>query len=80
MMRTLLLGTIVVTLSACSAERRPDIPSQNIFPPVGLAATAVWLEQRRAPVPQRVRAADIPTEDLCDIVDDCLSVVARPVR
>ena len=75
-----MLTCLCASISACSAERRPDIPSQNVFPPLGLASTAVWLEERRAPVPQRVRAADIPTEDLCDIVDDCVSFAARPVQ
>ena len=68
---------VALALSACSTARRPDIPVQENFPPLGLASTAVWLEERRAPVTRRVQAADIPTEDLCDIVDDCLTVGAN---
>lgn len=70
------VGVIVVLcagLTACSNERRPDIPVQENFPPVGLASTAVWLDNRNVVRTQRPSAASIPTEDLCDIVDDCVS-------
>ena len=79
-MRRFILVLSIATLGACSAERRPDIPSQNVFPPVGLASTAVWLEERRAPAPRRLQASDIPTEDLCDIVDDCISFLDSAAR
>ncbi|MBY5933846.1 hypothetical protein KUV51_12620 [Tateyamaria omphalii] len=68
-----LIALASVVIASCSSERRPDIPSQENFPPVGLAASAAWLDNRQVTVAQRPRAADIPTEDLCDIVDDCLS-------
>ncbi|MEL7164018.1 MAG: hypothetical protein AAGL96_00990 [Pseudomonadota bacterium] len=43
-MKRLLLAAALLPLAAC--DERPDIPTEN-FPPVGLASTAVWLEQRQ---------------------------------
>ncbi|APX10432.1 hypothetical protein [Tateyamaria omphalii] len=47
MRRTGLIIAALSVLAACSASR-PNVPVQENFPPVGLASTAVWLEQRQA--------------------------------
>ncbi|WP_147107897.1 hypothetical protein [Tateyamaria sp. syn59] len=69
MRRVGVIVTLCAGLAACSSERRPDIPVQDNFPPVGLAASAVWLEERQVPVAQRPRAADIPTSQIRTTVD-----------
>ncbi|MEX0371241.1 MAG: hypothetical protein AB3N09_11465 [Tateyamaria sp.] len=71
MMRVGLFLVTVLAVAACSSERRPDIPVQTGLPPIGLASQAVWLQERQQRVPRQIRAAEIPTEDICDIVDDC---------
>ncbi|KIC51278.1 hypothetical protein RA29_05445 [Tateyamaria sp. ANG-S1] len=72
-----MIVSLCAGLVACSSERRPDIRGQETFPPMGLAASAAWLDNRQVAVSQRPRAADIPTEAICNIVDDCLSFVSQ---
>ena len=65
------------TLAACVDPVVHDDNTAMTLPPIGLAATAVWLDAREAQRTTRRPASSIPTEDLCDIVDDCLSPVHR---
>lgn len=75
-MRTrFLLILLPFTLAACADPVLDDDHTAMTLPPIGLAATAVWLDAREAQRTTRRPAASIPTEDLCDIVDDCLSPV-----
>ncbi|WP_299546575.1 hypothetical protein [uncultured Tateyamaria sp.] len=68
MWRAGLTVAAVLILAACSTERRPDISTQAGLPPIGLASTAVWLEQREGSAP-RVRAAqEIPTSEIRSVV------------
>lgn len=50
------------------------------LPPIGLAATSRWLDAREASVQTLPRASEIATEDLCDIVDDCLAFPAQATQ
>ncbi|WP_299201294.1 hypothetical protein [uncultured Tateyamaria sp.] len=78
MMRAGVVVAALLAVAACSSERRPDIPVQRSLPPVGLASTAVWLEQREGSAP-RVRAArDIPTSEIRSVVSGGSAPVATP--
>lgn len=70
---------LVAALAACSAERRPDIPARSGLPPVGLAATAVWLEEREVRVPRARDAGDIPTSQIRSVVSGDAPPAPTPV-
>lgn len=63
-MKRLVVMAALTALTACSNAGRPDIPVQSGLPPIGLAAQAVWLEERNGALPQRVAARDIPTSQI----------------
>lgn len=68
MKHRVLMLTACIALAACSTERRPDIPVKELFPPVGLAATAVWLEDREGDTPRVRSAREIPTSEIRSVV------------
>lgn len=69
--------TLIAAVAACTTTRRPDIPSSGAdLPPIGLAASARWLEAREAAVPRPVAARDIPTSQIRDVVSGGRPVVA----
>lgn len=77
MLRTGLTVLAMLALAACSSERRPDVPTGAGLPPLGLASTAVWLEQREVRVPQARKAQDIPTSEIRSVVSGGAGPVAQ---
>lgn len=71
------LLVLVTAMAGCNDVPAGTVQASPGLPPIGLAATARWLADREAYVPRRPLASEIPTEDLCDIVDDCVAQVAR---
>ncbi|GGX64803.1 hypothetical protein GCM10007385_37400 [Tateyamaria omphalii] len=79
MRKTLLLLSTLTLVAACSSERRPDIPVQSAMPPVGLASTAVWLEQRQGNAPRVPSERDIATSEIRSVVSGRSTAAATPV-
>ncbi|MEM9873121.1 MAG: hypothetical protein AAF822_17945 [Pseudomonadota bacterium] len=65
-MRTTILAAIaVISLAACESPiTNATGPTGPELPPLGLGATAVWLEQREALVAPPPRSQDIPTSQI----------------
>ncbi|WP_299648697.1 hypothetical protein [uncultured Tateyamaria sp.] len=59
---------IVASLSACTTGGRSDIQVSDNFPPIGLAASAVWLEDRQVALPRVRAASDVPTSEIRSVV------------
>lgn len=64
--RIVFAGVLLAALAACeSPVTRATGPTGPELPPIGLAATAVWLDQRQAGVAApAARAQDIPTSQI----------------
>lgn len=77
---------MIAAVAACSTTRRPDIESSaSALPPIGLAASARWLEKREAAAPRPVAARDIPTSQIRNVVSGgapvaATSAAATPAR
>lgn len=77
-MRAGLTLLAALALGACVDGPRPDLPAQVELPPISLGATAVWLEEREGALPRGASASAIATEDLCQIVQDCVPGTGHP--
>ena len=81
-MKTWILAVgMVATLGACADNRHTIAPATVEMPPIGLAAQAVWLEERGGAAPRVTRAADIPTSQIRSTISGARTPppVAQPV-
>ncbi|WP_299138114.1 hypothetical protein [uncultured Tateyamaria sp.] len=79
-MRTRFLLLLPFALAACADPAIQDDHAMTL-PPIGLAATAVWLDEREANTPRPTRASDIPTSQIRATVNGGVAAtpVAQPV-
>ncbi|WP_299283773.1 hypothetical protein [uncultured Tateyamaria sp.] len=64
-MRAVMCLVIVGLLAACTGRvDRTKTYTQPGLPPLGLAATAAWLDAREARAPQRLPASAVPTSQI----------------
>lgn len=78
MRRIAFLLTVTAAVAACS-NNRPDIPTTNEhFPPLGLASSARWLDEREAKTSHTPAARDIPTSQIREVVSGGRPVAPIP--
>ncbi|MEL6888187.1 MAG: hypothetical protein AAFO86_05700 [Pseudomonadota bacterium] len=74
MYKPLIIG-LAFALAACESPiTNATGPTGPELPPLGLGATAVWLEQREALVAPRPRAQDIPTSQIRAVATGQVSI------
>ncbi|MEP4247548.1 hypothetical protein [Tateyamaria sp.] len=79
MRRIAFVLTVAVAVAACS-NTRPDIPTTNEhFPPLGLASTARWLDEREANTSRTPTAREVPTSQIRDVASGGRPVAPTPV-